>query len=111
MNEELQRQILEALRDLRSGAPGAFQTLVEQRSTYALVCAMSGIALAAISFALAAIAWRAASRAEARGSDDDASAIGFGCLLMAALGLVSLIVTVSWLPTWAAPLGGLLGHL
>lgn len=47
MNEELQKELLSILRAMKDGAPHAWQTLVEQRSTYCLTLGIVCLLIAA----------------------------------------------------------------
>lgn len=72
MNPELQKELLAILREMKTGAPGAWQALVEQRSVY---CWMIAGMCFAIAVAVGFIA-RAALKASARVRDDTDRAFG-----------------------------------
>jgi hypothetical protein len=46
MDEDLKNELLQILREMKTGAPGAWQTLVEQRAAYCWATTIQGLAVA-----------------------------------------------------------------
>lgn len=62
MNEDLQKELISILRELKNGAGPAWQALVEQRGGYYLMLALGLFALACIG---ALLSWRLTAAAKA----------------------------------------------
>lgn len=110
MNEQLMKEFVEALRQLRAGAPDAFQFLFEQRTLYLWSSVIVAAVVAVIGLASATFGCRRADKVWDSRKIDDPLAIG--CIVVGALaalgGTAAFAINI---PEAVAPMGKILGML
>lgn len=109
MNEELQKQLVETLKELRAGATPAFEMLVSEYGAYCWARAALAVVVIVV---MALLAWRI-SRVKELQMDEDALAILLiGSVAVGIVGTTFAMVNLfQWLPRACAPLGGLIAGI
>jgi hypothetical protein len=114
MNEELMKQLVEILKQLKDGTPGAWQELVHQRQLY---CFSSGASLLLFSLILGIIGVFLGKKGvkmyndSGRGYDDTYMFFAFGWAIAAIGSLVTLVCGGESIINGIAPLGQVLSKL
>lgn len=105
MNEELKRELLSLLREIKSVAPGSWQLLVEQRASYcwavAIMCLIIAIAAAVVGRLMIA----SARKVEDSIDREFATPIAWAFCLCA---FIPLGISVAYIAEGLAPLGRVL---
>lgn len=105
MNEELQKELLSILREIKTGAPGAWQTLVEQRSAYCWAIAVMCIIISITIVIMSVLARKSALKIES--SSDREFAVGLTWALTLAA-FIPFLISMPYIAEGIAPLGKVL---